>query len=191
MPSSSPTPSVQPVPGHPLHWEKHHGYRQTMYHDKAGIRIAESRRRSGVAGKVEPSTQPYVDFVLYPVEHTQYSSKNCSQDVSYHAAPKTRAAASYSRPHVTSAKHSSINRPEPAIIHAATEQSRTLSGGETTPFQLSGEPTPPPTPRVARLSTPELAELIEAPFCECGVERQIVRCCKTCSKEADLWSTQR
>jgi hypothetical protein len=46
------------------------------------------------------------------------------------------------------------------------------------------ELTPPPTPRLRRLSSPELSDLEDAPFCECD-GAALVKYCTACKKEAD------
>lgn len=183
--SSSPMQSVQYTPLLSSHQAEVHEYRQTMYHDKTGVQIAECRRRAGVTRRVEPSTQTYVDFILYPANSTQSSSKVPTHDSSRRAVQDMKLDES-SNPHVTSAKHSS--RPKPAIIQRASESRRILPSEDKTSFSFSGEPTPPPTPRMFRLPTPELPDLKEAPFCNCGVRRHVVKRCTTCSKEVDLWS---
>ncbi|XP_014560232.1 hypothetical protein COCVIDRAFT_89753 [Bipolaris victoriae FI3] len=171
----------------PSHKEEARRYRQTMYHDKAGVQIAESRRRAGGARKVESPTQTYTDFVLYPMDSINPSSRSRSYDSSRCSAPKVRERESYSTPHVTSAKHSSKARQKPAIIQRALEPRRQLSGEEKRRFYFPEESTPPPTPRSFRLSTPELPDIKEAPFCGCGVRGHIVKYCKSCNKEVDLW----
>ncbi|KAH7561865.1 hypothetical protein BM1_02969 [Bipolaris maydis] len=162
-------------------------YRQTIYHDKAGVQIAESRRRAAGARKVDLPTQTYTDFVLYPTDSIEPSSRSHSYDSSRCSASKFRERESYSTPHVTSAKHSSKARQKPAIIQRALEPRRILSGDEKRQIYLPEESTPPPTPRSTRLSTPELPDLKEVPFCDCGVGGHIVKYCKTCNKEVDRW----
>ncbi|EUC50455.1 hypothetical protein COCMIDRAFT_81892 [Bipolaris oryzae ATCC 44560] len=189
MPSLSlPTQQVQSTSYLPSHQEDTRRYRQTIYHDKAGVQIAESRRRAGGACKVESPSQTYTDFVLYPMDSINPSSRSRSHDSSRCSAPKVRERESYSTSHVTSAKHSSKVRPKPAIIQRALESRRKLSGEEKRGFYFPEESTPPPTPRSNRLPTPELPDLKEAPFCDCGAGGHIVKYCKTCNKEVDLWS---
>lgn len=178
---------VQSTSNPPSYHEETRRYRQTMYHDKAGVQIAESRRRGGGARKVESPTQTYTDFVLYPTDSIKSSSRSHSYDSSRCSAPKVRERESYSIPHVTSAKHSSKVRPKPAIIQRALEPRRKLSGEEKRSFYFPEEPTPPPTPRLTRLPTPELPDLKEAPFCDCGVGVHVVKRCRICNKEVDLW----
>ncbi|KAF1835779.1 hypothetical protein BDW02DRAFT_495117 [Decorospora gaudefroyi] len=169
--------------------DKFHDYRQTMYHDGAGLRIAESRRRSGMVRKVEPSAQAYVDFVLYPANDAETSLRSHPDEVEQHH-PASRAATgeSRSRSHVTFAKRSSKIRAKPVIVHGIAKSTETLSDKTKASLQTSADPTPPPTPRPARLSTPDLSELDEAPFCDCGFEPHVVKRCATCGKTVDLWS---
>ncbi|USP81050.1 uncharacterized protein yc1106_08324 [Curvularia clavata] len=185
MPSPSPMQSFQYKPMSSSHQAEVHDYRQTMYHDKAGVQIAECRRRAGVTRKVEPSTQTYVDFILYPESSIDSSSKAHIHDYSRRALPDMKLGES-SKPHVTSAKDSSRSRPKPAIIQRTSESRRMLPSGEKMSSYFSGEPTPPPTPRMLRLPTPELPDLKEAPFCNCGIRGHVVKRCRTCSKEVDL-----
>lgn len=187
MPSPSSMQSVQHKPVSSLYQAKVHDYRQTVYHDKAGVRIAECRRRAGVTHRVESSTRTYVDFILYPADSTQSSSKAHTHGSLRRAVPDMKPGES-SRAHVTHAKHSSRSRPKPTIIQRASEPRRILPNGDKMSFSFSGEPTPPPTPRLSRLPTPELPELKEAPFCDCGIKSHMVKRCRTCRKEVDLWS---
>lgn len=189
MPSSSPMQSVQHTPLPSSHQAEAHDYRQTIYHDKAGVQIAECRRRARVTRRVEPSSQTYVDFVLYPADSIQPSSKVHTHDSPCRAVPQRKSSESSSKPHVTFAKHSSRIKPKPAIIQQASEPQRILSSGVKTTSSFSGEPTPPPTPRLPRLPTPELPEFRETPFCNCGIRSHVVKRCRTCSKEVDIWST--
>jgi hypothetical protein len=164
-------------------------YRQTVYQDGAGLQIAETRRRSGIVRS--GPTQAYVDFILYPGDDTPPSPRSRQNEVSqHHPAPRTATAKSESGPHVTSAKRSSRLKPKPMIVQrTAGSNNQPLSDSTKVPYHTSAGPTPPPTPRLARLSTPDFSDLDEAPFCDCGIEAHVVKRCTACSKELDLWST--
>jgi hypothetical protein len=164
-------------------------YRQTVYHDGAGLQIAETRRRSGIVRS--GPTQAYVDFILYPGDDTPPSPRSRQNEVSqHHPAPRTATAKSESGPHVTSAKRSSRLKPKPMIVQrTAGSNNQPRSNSTKVPYHTSAGPTPPPTPRLARLSTPDFSDLDEATFCDCGIEAHVVKRCTACSKELDLWST--
>ncbi|KAH7398816.1 hypothetical protein DE146DRAFT_505209 [Phaeosphaeria sp. MPI-PUGE-AT-0046c] len=73
-----------------------------------------------------------------------------------------------------------------AIFEGSTAQYLAVVGSERrSRSQKWEEPTPPPTPRLDRLPSPELPDLAEAPFCDCD-EATIVSYCTSCKKQAAL-----
>jgi hypothetical protein len=191
MPSSPSMQLFRQAATLPVPQQDANHYRQTVYHDGAGLQIAETRRRSGIVRSVEMPAQAYVDFILYPGDDTPLSPRSRQNEASqHHPAPRTWTARSESDPHVTSAKRSSRLKPKPMIVQrTAGSNVQPLSDTTKIPYHTSAGPTPPPTPRLARLSTPDFSDLDEAPFCDCGIEAHVVKRCKACSKELDLWST--
>ncbi|KAE8867932.1 hypothetical protein PTNB29_01843 [Pyrenophora teres f. teres] len=188
MPSSPSTHLVPQTTVSLLEKKAVHNIRQTMYRDGAGFQIAESRRHSGMVRKAGSSTQAYVDFVLYPSDDLPVSRKSYSGETFHqHPAPRRRAAEPVSGLHVTSAKHLSKARPKPVIVQQAIQSSRTLSDKTKASSQTASDPRPPPTPWLARLPTPELSDLDEALFCDCGAAGHVVNCHTSCGKENDLW----
>jgi hypothetical protein len=182
--------STRQPAAHPVRPEEINDYRQTRYHGRVGLSIAESRRRSGIVRNVGRPTQSYVNFILYPTNDASLSPRSHQNEASrHHPAPRTSAAKSRSEPHVTSAKHSSKVKSQPVMVHGPAKSIEALCDNTKASYQTSAEPTPPPTPRLARLSTPDFSDLDEAPFCDCGIEAHVVKRCTACSKELDLWST--
>ncbi|KAI2484714.1 hypothetical protein Ptr902_03654 [Pyrenophora tritici-repentis] len=187
MPSSPSISSVHQAAASQLDKKAVHGYRQTMYRDEAGCQIAESRRHSDMARKARSSTQAYVDFVLYPSDDLPVSPRSYSGETLHqHPAPRRRTADPIPGLHMTSAKHLSKARPKPVIVQQTTQSSRTLSDKTKASLQTASGSRPPPTPRSARLPTPELSDLDEPLFCDCGVAGHIFKCCTSCGKEIDL-----
>jgi len=183
--TSSPSmPSVHQETVSQLQQRGLHGYRQTTYRGGAGLQIAESRRHSGVVSKVGSSTQAYADFVLFPTTGISVSHRRLSGEALYQRpAPRKRTADLVPELHVTSAKHLAKARPKPMIVQQPSKSSRTLSDRTKT----SSGPKHPSTPRLARLSTPELSDLDKALFCDCGVAGHAVKCCIAYGKEFKLW----
>ncbi|KAF1940673.1 hypothetical protein EJ02DRAFT_225415 [Clathrospora elynae] len=188
MPWSPSISSARQAATFPAQLHEGHGYRQTMYHDGIGLHITDSRRRSSMVRKVEYQRHAYADFVLYPTNDAPPSPRGRLVDVLQdHPAPQVSSAKPSVGSHVTSAKPSSKVRLKPAIIHGVAQSDEAMPDKKEQAFQSSAGPTPPQTPRLARLSTPDLSDLDEALFCECGVQANVVRCCTSCNKEVDLW----
>ncbi|KAH8624437.1 hypothetical protein IG631_21176 [Alternaria alternata] len=166
-----------------------HEYRQTTYHDGSNVQIAESRRHRWADWKVEPPVQGYTDFVLYPKgDEDSYSQSSFEQVSSQsHPAPRRKVAEPSSELHVTYAKRSSKVRSKSVILHTEAKSSEGLLWKTKTAMNSFAGPTPPPTPRLSRLSTPEFDDMDEAPFCGCDVEAHVVKRCTKCRKEVGLW----
>jgi len=166
-------------------------YRQTTYHNGRSIQIEESRRRSWAVRKFDSPVQTYADFVLYPVENEHTSQRSRLQQVELpHPAPRGLAAGPGERhvTHVTSAKNVSKGRSKTVVLHGELKSNRELLVESKGALHSSAGPTPPPTPRLGRLPTPDLDELDEAPFCDCGGDSHAVKRCAECVLEVDPWS---
>lgn len=189
MSLSSSTSSIQTTsmyPVHPRHGEK---YRQTVYHDGAGRQIAECRRRTSLVQKVKAPTTTYQDWILYPasgpIEHRQGSSPEIS-------LPRTRSTSTAFHdglaPHVTKVKRSSKLRSKPVVVVTSSKRLEKSQESIKMSFHQEAEPTPPPTPRIARLQSPDLADFDDAPFCSCGINAHIVKLCVCCNAKVDIQS---
>ena len=193
MPSSSSLAqqSARQAPAMPDQKQEEDEYRQTTYHNGRSIQIEESRRRSWAVRKVDSPVQTYADFVLYPVENERTSPRSSLQQVELpHPAPRGLAAGPGERhvTHVTSAKHTSKGRSLPVVLHGSAKSSQKLPLESKGDLRSSAGPTPPPTPRLGRLPTPDLDEMDEeAAFCDCGGESHVVKRCAHCGLEVDPW----
>lgn len=189
MPSSPSTSSTRQAAAYPEQLQESHVYRQTAYHNGAGFQIEESRRRSGVVRKVESPTRAYVDFVLYPMNDVPLAPQSRTiQGFRRDPAPRSSPAEHSSKSHVTSAKRAS-RISKPVVIHEVSKSVNAKPDTAKSSYRTSSGPTPPPTPRLARLSTPDFPDLDEAGFCDCGIDAHVVRRCTSCNKEATPWST--
>ncbi|KAH7361251.1 hypothetical protein BKA66DRAFT_573599 [Pyrenochaeta sp. MPI-SDFR-AT-0127] len=180
-PSAFPTQQAPIDPFHSLDFEK---YRQTVYYDDAGWHVAESCRRSRVDPDVLPAPNTHLDWTLFPVQDAPASLKLRPVDASSRSSPfgsdieKTGLAM-----HVTSAKRRSCKvKPKVVIVDEARKQCGPRSSKTKTNLQAYSDRTPPLAPRLRRLTTPDLPDLDESPFCNCGVGAHVIKLCASCNK---------
>ncbi|KAF2257350.1 hypothetical protein BU26DRAFT_42352 [Trematosphaeria pertusa] len=153
-------------------------YRQIDYYDGKVLRISESRRRSHVT-----SSQPPLPAgqIYSPVSHGDAvlsSPISTSPGIRHGASSSERDLGS--RRHVTSesrkAKAIIIQNPIPRKVVDVEENPRLRT-------ESPNMPTPPATPRIERLPTPDLSDLDETPFCDCCIEAHVVKYCASCGEE--------
>ncbi|KAF2865321.1 hypothetical protein BDV95DRAFT_256881 [Massariosphaeria phaeospora] len=157
-------------------------YRKVEYHDGMIIRIAESRRRSHVTLSRTLSTSSrrsqYTDTSIDYSRSTR-SDPTGPYDQS-HSSFSTTSPASLS--YLTSVPHSSSRRRAKAVIIQASTSEEPKSKEAYPYFDASSMLTPPPTPRIERLSTPELPDLDETLFCDCCASHDL-KSCASCGRE--------
>lgn len=183
-PSTSSIQSTSMYPVQPRHGER---YRQTVYHDGAGRQIAECRRRSGLVQKVKAPTTTRQDWILYPAsdatEDRQSSLPHAS--VSHNRSSSSSLHGGLA-PHVTKVKRSSKVRPKAVVIVTSSKPTEAKQSSVKKSFHQGAELTPPPTPRIERLPSPDLSDLDDAPFCNCGIHAHIVKFCVLCNTKVDF-----
>jgi hypothetical protein len=159
---------------------------QTIYDDGRTRCIVESRRRFKMGRSIDAehigqsylrSTQEIKVIAsperVYPSDLLRPSSK----------APASRSEGlassrdGYSRPSSNKAK-------TVVIIPTSSKSTEPGFGNIGSTSQKWLELTPPPTPRLGRLPSPELSDLDEAPFCECD-KIALRSYCNSCKKEFD------
>lgn len=163
-----------------------HEYRQTMYHNGPMQQIAETRRHPRTIRKVDSAIQAYADWVLFPPDHTPAASRNRPVEVPVqHPSPRSACVLSNMAEHVTGAKKSFSGRP---VIVQKVVSSKAQPAETHSPRHISRNLTPPPTPRLKRLPSPDFFDIDEeVAFCGCGVDAHVVQICKTCHQESDHW----
>jgi hypothetical protein len=162
-------------------------YRQTVYHDPTIRYVTETRRRSDMIRGFELPEGNFGDLVLYPPMDPTASpphSRSMGALREYHSAPSSTRSPN-AADHVTDAKHSTNVRPKAVIIMEKPKSSEENRSGLERSILPSRGTKPPPTPRLTRLPSPELSDLDERPFCECGVNAHVIKTCKTCEKSQD------
>jgi hypothetical protein len=102
------------------------------------------------------------------------------QGVSYDS--KRTPPPSSERRHVTAKSNA-----KPVLVQANTTKVR-KSKTKAYPVPISSTlPTPPPTPRMGRLETPDLSDLEDTPFCDCCEDLKPVKSCPSCGIELDRY----
>jgi hypothetical protein len=159
---------------------------QTVYDDGRNRCIVESRRRSKTARNVDTDhlgrsrvwSKPASKVMASPERVQPGGSLNPSSTVSSSKSDGLAPSRDgYSKP--------SFSKPRTVVIVAQTPNSTNPKFyDKISTSQNWLEPTPPPTPRLGRLPSPELSDLEETPFCECDeITRR--RYCNSCKKEVD------
>jgi hypothetical protein len=159
---------------------------QTVYTDGRRCCIVESRRRSRTVRRIGPrDNQDSRHNSL--LDHggpasLEHISANGSLD-----RPSSMVSSSSSSKGLASSRDTYArplpNTPKAVIIIPTSSKSCAVKVGQATSKRWV-EPTPPPTPRLGRLPSPELPDLDEAPFCECD-KAALMTYCMTCRKEVD------
>lgn len=163
-------------------------YYQTIYVDGHQSYVVESRRSNRRPGRISArgSGSSHRCLILdgsdaVPLQRLASNSSSGSPSTKT-PSPADRAALAPSRDgtdQVPPTKASTIIARSAAQYLTTVEVETRLRG------QKWEEPTPPPTPRLDRLPSPELPDLDEAPFCEC--DQGTVLCyCTSCKKRVVL-----
>jgi len=159
-------------------------YRIAEYHDGNVLRIHESRRHSHVTGLANPST-PTRHARSLEVQASHLTTEIPSSSMrSPHDTPNTRIANRSRERELRLSKHMiSISHPSPranAIVFQSPIPLRPKTKAYNPLVESSGMPTPPSTPKIGRLATPELEDLNEVPFCDCCVHAHLIKYCASC-----------
>lgn len=153
-------------------------YRRIDYYDGGNVCVTESRRGTQVASSSSSSStssrrsySPASD-----VSQATSSIRSTSPPVSG-SRPVSSARAPRSDDHVIHKLRRS--KVKVAIIQASI-QSGCKQREMTSQAQNAELLTPPPTPKIERLPSPELDDLEDRPFCNCCIEAHAVKYCASC-----------
>ncbi|KAF2792305.1 hypothetical protein K505DRAFT_55462 [Melanomma pulvis-pyrius CBS 109.77] len=161
-------------------------YRVTEYHDGKVLRIHESCRRSHVTSLAHstsptlstsnPHGRPIGAYTsLLPMEMSSSNTHSTRGTRSGHALKDGEPRLT---PHVTAAAH--VSPRAKAVIFQSPMPIRSSRKDILPLFETSGIPTPPPTPKIERLPTPELEDLDKTLFCDCCVNVRSINYCASC-----------
>jgi hypothetical protein len=162
--------------------------RQTVYDDGRSRCIVEHRRRSEMVRDIEAnhiehsSVWSIPDINMKKTPNLQYLGRSQSPSFAASSTRSPREALTSSRD--KDAKPLSNKTKAVVIVPVSLETNELSVTKRNGTSQHWGEPTPPPTPRLTRLPTPELSDLGDAPFCECD-EVALRRYCNSCRKDID------
>lgn len=150
------------------------------YYDGNAVRIQETRRRGPAfttTGKMTSRHRKRSINKSEQVTPTQFLDLDV-QNVDSNPDTVRSGGPGVSR-HVTSTVSSSKTSAKPVVYQASSSTNSEDKEAIAPPAALA-MPTPPPTPKVDRLPTPELPELDDSPFCDCCVEVHVVKYCASC-----------
>ncbi|OAG06941.1 uncharacterized protein CC84DRAFT_631194 [Paraphaeosphaeria sporulosa] len=160
-------------------------YRQTDYQNGKAIQVVESRRRAPVTSMSMSAQEVHALAPLSPKNQTSSSSRShkISSQQSQHQSTSTPSLPNQYG-HVTPRSSPKTKaRSQVVIVQGSVSVAVDFRKRDV----AIGLATPPPTPRIARLPTPELEDLDERPLCNCCTGAQIVKYCARCGCELDSW----
>ncbi|CAI6268134.1 unnamed protein product [Periconia digitata] len=158
-------------------------YRRIDYCDGQNIRVVETRRRQKM---VECTTS-------LPTRRNPSSRRSCSSSSS--AMPNTSQPVSSSpsmncrevKEKSTLGDHVTLSQSHTkAVVIQSFHPSKGSKSSTSTPGDVGGLMTPPSTPRLERLPTPDLDDLEQNPFCDCCVGMRTIKYCASCGHDLDI-----
>ena len=156
-------------------------YRVAEYYDGQVLRIHESRRRPHVTSLAKSTSsarheRPIGAYAsLLPIAEPNSNAKGTDH------GDRSNKHGSRMISHVTTATHISP-KAKPVIIQSPLPL-RTLKKGALPVFEDSDIPTPPQTPKMQRLATPEIEEWDDSPFCDCCADMRFIKFCTSCGSK--------
>lgn len=175
-----PSPKSSPSSSNPL------AYRRTDYRHGNVVRITESRRRSPMVSSygLDQTIHPLRSLSReIPVDLSSPSLKASSQVLRAHS---TRSSQQHQHQYGTlTPKSSSKPKAQAVIVQGPISVSVDFHKRDAVPRFSVDICTPPPTPRMSRLATPELDDLEERSFCDCCTGRRTAKYCAGCGYELD------
>jgi hypothetical protein len=173
------------------------GYREVVYHDGRGYFTADSRRRSRAVSWVESTSTPHHSFSKDLSDLSSRSSGTSDTSMGG-CSPSLDASQTTAPPlggrHVTCTKRAPKSRRKIIVEQKVPgEASKNILGlsrccktlQEPSRYYRAEIPTPPPTPRIKRLPTPELLDVEGRPFCDCSTQKYLVKHRMTCRQDFD------
>ncbi|KAF2262375.1 hypothetical protein CC78DRAFT_320118 [Lojkania enalia] len=157
-------------------------YRVSSYYDGQAVRVEEYRHRSHVVGLPDRSTTCREPQSSGQREESMQTSQSPQRHEKPHSIRNTKTVVTSTSIHVTP-RASSLAKPRskttPIVIQSPLPN-RGVSHNVSSIIEKSTIPTPPPTPRLDRLPTPELAGLDGTLFCDCCIDKPTIKFCASC-----------
>ncbi|KAF2470564.1 uncharacterized protein BDR25DRAFT_355052 [Lindgomyces ingoldianus] len=149
-------------------------YRKAEFVDGKVVRIQEHRRRAEVFDLAGPSTSNRRDQFGRAL-NDRMKSKGFPMEDQNTPGPNLREL--NTTRHVTGLGHPSKGSKAKAVIFQKTKPAKTTEEQGLKSHEISTLLTPPPTPKIKRLPTPELPDLDGSPFCDCCIEAHVIKYC--------------
>lgn len=164
---------------------KHSTYRQMEYHNGNAVRTIESRRPLRISST--ESVQVAHNLAAKSREgHVKSPSRSqktsqLSQAISTSSTQRQLHVHMHQNDHVI--PKSPKSKAQVVILQGSVSVSVDFKGRGRTPHFNIDLSTPPPTPKLGRLATPELDDVDDRPFCDCCSDRQAMNYCAGCGCE--------
>jgi len=166
-------------------------YRRVESHDGSIVRVQEYRRHvSSPAGSGQTSGSRN-----FATDAEGSSMKSANRSDAHREKPRQAVVEVGAKPrqsetdrHVTMiSPRPNRSRGKPVIIQQSPDASKDMTKAQlkNTGFFQNAIPSPPPTPRLGRLPTPDIPELDESPFCDCCDGSSRFKYCTFCGCEID------
>jgi hypothetical protein len=162
-------------------------YRTAKYHDGQMIRIEESRRCQATVEPVTGNVSVQRTRQLRRQHNSYHLHQSSHSNGDGEKARSTTESSLATAGHVTSAHLPSRKLTAKPILIQAQPVKEVQKPKISSSFDAYEILTPPPTPRIGRLATPDLPELEAFPFCHCCEERNIVKYCTSCGSEMERY----
>lgn len=184
MPTPSPTPfAVSTSPKHSPSARSIPTYRRVDYYQGDVVRTTESRRRTPVLLRTR------LDRNDSPVGSSARGTPAPSSSMNFESHPQLCSPVSTFPAHHKH-HHQHIDHVTPILSSKRKAQVVVQQGNISVSFHLRRPvaprrldktiQTPPPTPELGRLATPELDDLKQRPFCNCCTEKDAIKYCSWC-----------
>ncbi|KAF1966219.1 hypothetical protein BU23DRAFT_574176 [Bimuria novae-zelandiae CBS 107.79] len=180
---SSPSPHRNPLDSARYSFARQYStYRRMDYHHGDAVRITESRRRSPVISSTK-SVQSARTLAPSSMDEQPKSSSRSHGILTQPSRPRSSSTTQqHHDDHVTS-RSTLKPKAQVVIVQRSVAVSVDFKKRGTPPHFSIDVATPPPTPRMGRLSTPELDDPDERPFCDCCTGIQGPKYCAGCGCE--------
>ncbi|ORY11616.1 hypothetical protein BCR34DRAFT_317995 [Clohesyomyces aquaticus] len=168
-------------------------YRQALVLDGKVVRVHEYRRRPHLVSQMGSPSSHRPDQTSTSSNDRMESKSRDVKSREARKSPSSRRGGVDPAKHVTMSapvhvqpnRSTQPNRPKQRAVILQKNKPSLVAESEviqsSTPLVL----TPPPTPKIGRLPTPELPDLDERPFCDCCVEAHVAKYCASCRCKLD------
>lgn len=150
-------------------------HRQVDYYDGRNVCIAESRRRQHVTRTGTPTLSPACLVPQASKDQQAPSRMNTSSSPASWSNTSSSTKVPRSEPHVT--RKSRRTKIKTVIVQASVADEKLDRAWARSKNNIDDIMTPPQTPKMGRLPTPDLDDVGGRRFCNCCSEGKVVQFC--------------